>query len=178
MIGLIPPQYKVLVMVGAIAALMIGEFFVVRSYYLTYHDNEILKINNANLEKVNEQIEIAHGIEQRLLAAKTELEKEHAKRKGETDAAYDRGVAWVRKHGLRDPGKRASCASNSVPGNPGTSNSSGGTDAGTLSPEASEFLLKLTREADKLRDDYQLCRDFGVKVKQLTKPSPSPSESQ
>ena len=96
------------------------------------------------------------------------MELSYAKRKIDDEKAYADGIAYAKRVGLRDPGKRTSCPSNSVPSTPGSASGIEGADSGALSSEATEFLLGLIKEADGLRNKFILSRDYIDRVKAIT----------
>lgn len=162
-------KYKFYIIAGALIALVVGEFFFVRDIYVTKHDLAIAKIERDNAIARNDVIEKLRVVEHKLETTKSELEATNAKSKEEIERLDSVHREYVRVNKLRDPGKSAtpkpiSCDS-------GTANvTTEPEDDTALSSSSSEFLLDLTKEADKLRTDYATCMDWVDTVKNLVSP--------
>ncbi len=164
--SLIYQQYKLYIIIAAIVALVVGEFFFVRDIYVTKMELTISKINLESERVKGENLQTIIKKNEEIASIKSELEKQNVKSKEEIDKINSDHLAYVRKYGLRDPGKPA--VSNPVPKDPGsTCYSTGPRDDSRLSDSSSEFILTLTHEANKLRIDYKTCMDWMDQVKRL-----------
>lgn len=164
MFDIIPPQYKMAVAIAGVVLLMGVEAYFVRDYYVMQGEAKVAKINSDNQQAQIDRDKLIKKEEAKAQAVKDKLEKDNVQAKKDIAAANNRYAAYVRAHGLRDPGSKT--PGEQLPSDSGTascSNSQPATD-GKLSEQASDFLLALTRSADDLAADYKTCRDWAIKM--------------
>jgi hypothetical protein len=164
-------QYKIYIIIAALAALVAGEFFAVRSHYVTQCEVKIKTINEKNLKDQNTNLEKIRIIEKDLANTKDELERTNVERKKKIADLHAYYADYIAKHGLRDPGRKTNPTAPAVPGSSGAaSDNAGSCEDQRLSDQAGGFLLELTREADEVKADYQTCYEWAEKVRKALKP--------
>lgn len=160
--------YKIYIIIGALLALMVGEFFFVKDIYVTAGQVEIAKLKNEQLEAISKNKDRIRSTETTLAAAKLELENENVANKRKISEIHTYYTNLVKRDGLRDPGRKTAC--DSVPGNPGANGGDQGSgENARLSEEASGFLLELTREADEMKADYTTCYKWKTRASEALK---------
>ena len=127
-------------------------------YCESKHQDFIQKLN-ATTQKAKENQALR---EQELNSVISDLLEESHGRQMEIERLSSERAVLIKR--LRDPGSTSS-------GRTGTENKSSGSDTETttgteLSREATEFLLRLTRDADLLREQLSLCQNW---AKSLTR---------
>jgi hypothetical protein len=100
-----------------------------------------------------------------ITAFRDELEKQHAQREEEVRrmAADNRRLARE-LGGLRDPGRRASGGDGVSAAAEPAAGGGGAACSDRLSAEASEFLLDLAEQADRVVGQYETCRAWALRV--------------
>lgn len=126
--------------------------FCTRAYYLNKHEVLVSELNATYIKAKENQANIERELNDTIFG----LLEESYERQLEIENLSAERAALIGR--LRDPGDTSS------PGNT-TSNKSSGSDSKTttgteLSNAATQFLLKLTEDADKVTEQLRLCQEF------------------
>lgn len=149
--------YKIYFAIAAVIAVLGAEFFIVRDYYVTKHENAIYELQREADRKYQEANNLKNTTEDELTKTKDTLEKKNVESKQKIDDLHAYYAKRIRDLGLRDPG-RIKKPAGPVPNNSGDASqcSESGQD-GKLSEQANEFLLSYGRDAEKVREDLKTC---------------------
>jgi hypothetical protein len=142
------------------------------SWWLTaeYKDNKWMAKVEAQKVEAARQLQVATEkvieTERKHNAIATQLEIQNAEKQSTLDKALsDNRRLAAQLGGLRDPGRRTSCAAATSTTGAATEQPPAQASDGRLSAEATEFLLEFAREADRAAQYANTCYDWIKQVK-------------
>jgi hypothetical protein len=161
---IIPPQYKLAVLIAAAAAIAAGSAFATYKVEEWRWTAALAKQQEEANKLLLKEIAAAREDERKSATLNNETEKKNAQSLQLRNAELSRALAAGR---LRDPGRREGSDCPAKETGPGTVSGNSGASGVELSAEAGEFLRRQFNTCDRVVDQFLGCQSYALELHSL-----------